>query len=163
MNYSIAVPWQVYVCSFDGNYHITNLQFFYAKGPIVDLDHQLYHAPLFNIFADDKICMPARSTYRQNPKTIASLMNECYSAVWNSSFNFDLYSNINSMLFDKNKELILSLGYNTFTYHNAIPLFSKMTLDEVMEFEFLPSAQIRPYIENIRSQSMVSTLRIRGL
>lgn len=141
--YNIAVPWQVYLAWFDIKMNLIILKAYYSKGPIENLNHQLYSIPMYNVYANGKICLPKHSTLiSKMQKDYSDLIINSIEDFWLGSFNTDLWDNLNNssilQMRDNNKELLKSINYNNLDHTNIYSIFSALTLDEIMEFNFVP-------------------------
>lgn len=166
--YNIAVPWQLYVVNFDSSFRIVNLYAFYTKGPINNLNAQLYKIPLTNVYSDGRICMPKIKDTASKNEDLGVMVADAVARFWSSSFNMDLYDNLSHYncldLTQKNrnlfKELKIDAPQTPFDYIN---FFSSLDISQILDFNFVPGQNLKSFIHNpISYPALLGQLNLRN-
>lgn len=171
--YNIAVPWQIYIATFDIQMNLATLKIYYSKGPIESFDHQLYSVPLFNVYDDGRVCLPDHpgEYYKQN-KNYCDLIVDAIEDFWMSSFNTDLWDNMNGdvlrFIRDRNVKILGDLSKTKkFDVYSLYDIYAGLSLDEIMELEFVPYlklAQVVPMtnVNSISNTAIIQQLTLRN-
>lgn len=90
--YRIPIPWQLYIV-YHSDFTTTNVRMHFMDSSLMDLDQQMYLAPLSNFYSSGDLCRPFFSDMddiERYPKNVSGVMASSYDWVWNSGTNLDL-------------------------------------------------------------------------
>jgi hypothetical protein len=90
--YRIPIPWQLYMVH-HSDFTTTNVRMHFMNNSLMDLDQQMYLAPLSNFYSSGDLCRPFFSSMddiERYPKNVSGIMASSYDWVWNSGTNLDL-------------------------------------------------------------------------
>lgn len=91
--YSIPLPWQLYIVTFDDNFYCSQVYMYFMQGPLTSPDQNLYLASLPNFFANGLLCRPMLDNMEdidRYSKDIKGVIESSYDWVWNNGTNNDL-------------------------------------------------------------------------
>jgi len=98
-SWTVPVPWTVYLVIFDEYFTPIGISVLGRRGPLESIETDTgFLLPLFNLYADSKLCMPTVGGFEDHPETLAWGVQEAFNMVWNSGFNLDLTVALDSYL-----------------------------------------------------------------
>lgn len=91
--YSIPLPWQLYVATFDDNFYCSEVYMYFMQGALTSSDQSLHLVTLPNFFANGLLCRPMLDNMEdidRYSKDIKGVIESSYDWVWNNGTNNDL-------------------------------------------------------------------------
>lgn len=166
--YRVALPWQIYVASFNKDYYVTEVAMYFSPVCLTSKDQPVYLPPIPNFYTNGSLCRPMfadMTDVERYPKNLSGVVACAYDWIWNNGTNNDLNEAVvhvnlqlaskgeeqyNSTIFSKmDKDIYRSMFINPYgvvMYHSSqvsaiLKSWEASTLEEVMNYQWpSPSA-----------------------
>jgi hypothetical protein len=113
--YRIAVPWQLYIMTYDPNkYFCNSVRMYFMKSSLNSPEQNIYMPPIPNFFTNGLLCRPMFDNMNDidgYSKDLSGVIASAYDWIWNTGFNHDLTENFYHVIRQK-KPVQLMTSYS---------------------------------------------------
>jgi len=175
--YRLPIPWQLYIVQYSSTsdeYYTANVRMHFMSSSLVDVNQNIYMAPLTNLYTSGELCRPMYSSMDdidRYPKNISGVINAAYDWIWNSGANVDLTASIvnsfNQLKDDPQNTILqnispISLAKNSYSFNidsyycsgslvnDIYSSWEKIPLDQVSLLRWPNNSINRQFIDDLR-------------